>query len=80
MMSSQHPADLAERFEMIPVTRLDKRQIIVNADLIKYVESTPDTLLTLTTGEKIMVLESPDEVVKRVIDYGRQLRVFPGSA
>ena len=65
---------------MIHVTRLDRRQIIVNADLIKYVESTPDTILTLTTGEKITVLESPDEVVKRVIDYGRQLRVFPGSA
>jgi flagellar protein FlbD len=65
---------------MIHVTRLDRRQIIVNADLIKYVESTPDTIMTLTTGEKITVLESPDEVVKRVIDYGRQLRVFPGSA
>ena len=65
---------------MIHVTRLDRRQIIVNADLIKYIESTPDTIMTLTTGEKITVLESPDEVVKRDIDYGRQLRVFPGSA
>ncbi len=65
---------------MIPVTRLDKRKVIVNAELIKYVESTPDTILTLTTGEKLIVLETPDEVVNRVVEYGRRLRVFPGGA
>jgi flagellar protein FlbD len=63
---------------MISVTRLDDRRIVVNADLIKYVESTPDTIVTLTTGEKILVRETPDEVVRRVIEYGRQLRIFPG--
>ncbi len=65
---------------MISVTRLDHRQVIVNADLIKYVESTPDTILTLTTGDKLMVLETPQEVVDRVVEFGRRLRVFPGGA
>ena len=65
---------------MIPVTRLDHRKVIVNAELIKYVESTPDTILTLTTGEKLIVLETPDEVVNRVVEFGRRLRVFPGGA
>ncbi len=64
---------------MIPVTRLDQRKVIVNADLIKYVESTPDTILTLTTGDKLMVRETPEEVVQRVVEFGRRLRVFPGS-
>ena len=65
---------------MIAVTRLDQRKVIVNADLIKYVESTPDTLLTLTTGEKLMVRETPEEVIDRVVEFGRRLRVFPGNA
>ena len=64
---------------MIPVTRLDQRKVIVNADLIKYVESTPDTILTLTTGDKLIVKETPDEVVQRVVEFGRRLRVFPAS-
>ena len=64
---------------MIQVTRLDHRQMIVNADLIKYVESTPDTIVTLTSGEKFLVLETPEEVVNRVVEFGRRLRVFPGS-
>ncbi len=64
---------------MIPVTRLDQRKVIVNSDLIKYVESTPDTILTLTTGDKLIVRETPEEVVERVVEFGRRLRVFPGS-
>ena len=64
---------------MIQVTRLDHRRMIVNADLIKYVESTPDTIVTLTSGEKFLVLETPEEVVNRVVEFGRRLRVFPGS-
>ena len=64
---------------MIQVTRLDHRRMIVNADLIKYVESTPDTIVTLTSGEKFLVLETPEEVVNRVVEFGRRLRIFPGS-
>jgi len=63
--------------EMIRLTRLDDREMIVNADLIKYVERTPDTIVTLTTGDKIIVRETPEEVVGRVIEYERKLRIFP---
>lgn len=62
---------------MIQVTRLDDRRVVVNAQLIKYVERTPDTILTLTTGDKIIVRESPEEIVGRVIEYGRRLHVLP---
>jgi len=50
--------------------------MVVNAELIKFVESTPDTLITLTTGEKIMVRETLEEVVDRAILYGRRIRCF----
>ena len=62
---------------MIVLTRLNDRQVVVNAELIKYVEQTPDTLVTLTSGDKLMVKESTEEVVRRVIEFGRALRVYP---
>ncbi|HVS70113.1 MAG TPA: flagellar FlbD family protein [Phycisphaerae bacterium] len=59
---------------MIPVTKLSNQSIVINAELIKFVESTPDTLITLTTGDRVLVKESADEIIRRVIDYGRSLR------
>lgn len=62
---------------MIRVTRLNHEPIYVNAELIEYVETTPDTVISLTTGEKFMVLESPEQIVAMVIEYGRQLHQSP---
>ena len=59
---------------MIKVTRLGGKQLVVNADLIRFVEATPDTIVTLTTGEKLVVQESVDEIIRRVVEYGRALR------
>ncbi len=56
---------------MIRLTRLNSQQITVNSDLIKFVESNPDTVITLVNGEKILVHESADEVVARVIEFRR---------
>jgi flagellar protein FlbD len=56
---------------MIQLTRLNNRPFLVNSDLIKFVEQSPDTLVTLTTGEKIVVLERPDEVLARVVQFRR---------
>ncbi len=58
---------------MIRVTRLDGTQLYVNAELIETVRSTPDTLLSFTTGRKLVVSEKADEVVRRVIDYRRRI-------
>ena len=63
---------------MIPVTRLNGKRFIVNAELIRFVESTPDTMITLTGGDKFMVKETLEEVVNLAIEYGRQLRNFVG--
>jgi flagellar protein FlbD len=54
---------------MIKVTRLNGEEIVVNADLIEFVEATPDTLITLTTGKKLMVQEPVDAVVERTVQY-----------
>jgi len=59
---------------MIAITRLNGSRFVLNAEHIRYVESTPDTMITLTTGERIMVKESVEEVVKKAVEYGRQLR------
>lgn len=61
---------------MITLTRLDKRVIVLNADLIKMLEATPDTIITLINGDTMVVLDSVDEVVRRAIDYQRQVRGF----
>ena len=61
---------------MIPVTRLNGKRFVVNAELIRYIENTPDTMITLTSGDKFMVKESLEEVVQLAINYGRQLRAF----
>ena len=62
---------------MIHVTRLNSDRIIINSDLIELVESTPDTVLSLSNGQKIMVLESPEEVVRRVVDFRRRIAARP---
>lgn len=61
---------------MITVTRLDKRVVVLNADLIKMIESTPDTLITLINGDHLMVKETVEEVVDKAVDYSRRVRGF----
>lgn len=62
---------------MIHLTKLNDQDIVVNSDLIKFIEATPDTLLTLSTGDKLPVRESVEEVINRVIAFKRLLQVQP---
>ena len=61
---------------MITVTRLNDQPLVLNAELIKTVESTPDTLITLINGDRMMVKESMEEIVRKAVEYGRQVRAF----
>ena len=54
---------------MILLTRLDNSKLLVNLESIKYVESTPDTLLTFLNGDTLIVLESLEDIEKGVIDF-----------
>ncbi len=59
---------------MIALTRLNGQQFVVNAEKIRYVESTPDTVICCDHGEKMMVRETLEEVMRRAIDYSRIIR------
>jgi flagellar protein FlbD len=54
---------------LILLTQLNESPVRVNADLIETIESTPDTVITLTNGKKILVRETADEVVARIIAF-----------
>ena len=56
---------------MIKLNRLNGFEIVVNAELIEWIESNPDTPLTLATGSKVIVRNSSDEVIAKIIEYRR---------
>ena len=58
---------------MIEVTKINGVKVLVNPDLIELVEETPDTVLTLTTGRKIIVEESRQEIKNLVILYRKDI-------
>ena len=62
---------------MIALTRLDGKELVVNADHILTAEATPDTVLLLTTGLRLMVREPVPEVVERVAAWQRRARGGP---
>jgi flagellar protein FlbD len=58
---------------MIYVTRLNHVSIVLNSHLIEHIEATPDTVISMTTGEKLRVLESAEEIIARVVEYERRV-------
>jgi flagellar protein FlbD len=62
---------------MIRLTRINKVPLVLNSDLIEHVEVTPDTVISLTTGQKLVVLESADEVIQKVIEFRRAISDHP---
>lgn len=58
---------------MIRLTRLNSQPVTLNSDLIKFVESNPDTVITLVSGDKILVNETPDDVLAQVIKFRRDV-------
>ncbi len=65
---------------MIKLTRLDGEPFVLNADLIRYVEARPDTFVTLTSGERVVVAETMDDVVEKAIEYQRQKHWIPAPS
>jgi flagellar protein FlbD len=59
---------------MITVTRLNGTRFVVNAELIRTVEANPDTTITLTNGDHLIVRETMRQVVELAVEYGRALR------
>jgi len=63
--------------KMIRLTRLNGKEFVLNCDLIKTIESTPDTVITLTQGEKLMVREDVDSVVRATMHYRQRIYQEP---
>ena len=64
---------------MIRVTHLNGKPFVVNAELVKFIEETPDTVLSMRDGDRIVVRESASEVVTRAVEYGRSVRGLGGA-
>ena len=58
---------------MIKLTRLNQEPFVLNSDLIEYVEMTPDTVITLTNGQKLVVRESAEDLIARVVAFRRAI-------
>jgi len=61
---------------MIKVSRLNSKEFYINPDLIEFMEETPDTIITTTTGKKVVVEEAADSVLQKIVEYKQ--RVFLG--
>lgn len=64
---------------MIQLTRLGGEPFLLNADLIKYVESRPDTFVSLTTGDRLVVAEPIEEVLRRALEYHQMKHLIPNG-
>ena len=58
---------------MIRLTRINRTSLAINGDLIKFMESAPDTVITLVTGEKLVVTESVDQVIDMIVQFRRTI-------
>ena len=63
---------------MIRLTRLNHAPMVLNSDLIEHIDVTPDTVITLTNGQILRVLESADEVVERSVEFRRRIWIATG--
>lgn len=62
---------------MIQLTRINRKPLVLNADLIEYIENTPDTMIRLTSGQTMMVLETVEEIIDRVIQFRQRVAQLP---
>jgi flagellar protein FlbD len=58
---------------MIRLTRLNQAPLVLNSDLIEHIDVTPDTVITLTTGQILRVRETAEEVIQRIVTFRRQI-------
>jgi flagellar protein FlbD len=60
---------------MIHVTRINHSPLVLNSDLIEHIEANPDTVISMTSGQKYVVMESAEDVIERVVEFRQRLAV-----
>jgi flagellar protein FlbD len=78
-MSGAGRADKVDEL-MIRLTRLNRVPMVLNADLIEHIDVTPDTVITLTTGQILRVRETAEEVVRRIVAFRRRIFSMAGDS
>jgi flagellar protein FlbD len=58
---------------MIHVTRINQQQLVLNSDLIEHIEATPDTVITMTNGQKLVVVDSAEVVIEKIVAFRRSI-------
>jgi flagellar protein FlbD len=58
---------------MIRLTRINHIPLVLNSDLIEHMEATPDTVISLINGQKFVVLESTDDVIRKVVEFRQEI-------
>ena len=61
---------------MVRLTRLNHAPLVLNSDLIEHIDITPDTVITLTTGQILRVRETAEEVIDRIVEFRRRIHVL----
>jgi flagellar protein FlbD len=69
--------EVVEVPRMVQLTRINHVPLVLNSDLIEHIEATPDTVITLTSGQKFMVLETVEDIINRIVQFRR--RIFAGE-
>ena len=54
---------------MVKLTKINGQEFFINSDLMEFIESTPDTIISLTTGKKVIIKETAEEVIEKIIEY-----------
>jgi flagellar protein FlbD len=62
---------------MVHLTRLNATVLFLNSDLIEHIQATPDTLITLTNGHNLLVRESPEEIISRIVSFRKRIQEGP---
>ena len=70
-MDTRQTVDMNSGVPMVRLTRLNRAPLVLNSDLIEHIDITPDTVITLTTGQILRVRETAEEVVRRILEYRR---------
>jgi flagellar protein FlbD len=60
---------------MINITKLNDKDMVINCELIESIESTPDTTITMTTGRKLIVRDTVDDVLEKIIAYKQRISI-----
>lgn len=65
---------------MIRVTRINQQPLVLNSDLIEHIEATPDTIITMTNGQKLVVVDSAEALVQKIIAFRRSIQQLPNES